>query len=113
MDLINQNIQNLQNSILESDIYLEYKKQEAILKNKPELWDRVKKMRADNFRLQNDLSLSNDLFVITQKLATEVAELRKSPEVNAFLDAELALCRLLQKVCYKLTQGIEFDVPEF
>lgn len=113
MDTINENVQSLLGAIHEHEIYQEYKKQEAILKKNPDLWDRVKTMRADNFRLQNDTSLKGDLIQTTQKLSAEVAELRKLPEVNAFLDAELALCRQLQGICAMLADGIEFEVPEF
>ena len=42
----------------------------------------------------------------------EARELRSDPLVNAFLDAELALCKLMQRICKSLTEGIELDVPE-
>ena len=40
------------------------------------------------------------------------AILEKNPEVNAYLDAELALCRMMQQICKTLTDGIEIKVPE-
>ena len=38
--------------------------------------------------------------------------LRKIPEVNAYLDAELALCKLLQKIGRTVTEGIDMMIPE-
>lgn len=112
MDSLNRNILALRSSILKCDIYKEYKKQEAILKNNPELLQRVRKFRADNFRLQNE-SGKEALLQNAQQLSRESAELRRNPEVNAYLDAELALCRLLQKVCKGIVDGIEMDIPGF
>ena len=83
MDAVNRNIHLLLNSIQKSDVYRTYKKQEAILEKNPELVSRVQHFRSDNFRLQ-----------------------------NAYLDAELALCRMMQQICKTLTDGIEIKVPE-
>ena len=46
------------------------------------------------------------------RLAKESAELRRNPEVNAYLDAELALCRMMQQICKTLTDGIDIKIPE-
>ena len=96
MDAVNRNIHLLLNSIQKSDVYRTYKKQEAILEKNPELVSRVQHFRSDNFRLQNE----------------ERGNLLQNPEVNAYLDAELALCRMMQQICKTLTDGIEIKVPE-
>ena len=44
-------------------------------------------------------------------MGKESAELRRHPEVNAYLDAELALCKMMQRICIKLGEGIDIDVP--
>ena len=102
MDAVNRNIHLLLNSIQKSDVYRTYKKQEAILEKNPELVSRVQHFRSDNFRLQNE-ERGNLL---------QDAELRRNPEVNVYLDAELALCRMMQQICKTLTDGIEIKVPE-
>lgn len=112
MDTINERIEELLGEIRDSDIYREYKKQEAILEQNPELKERVQIFRGNNYRTQNEAG-SESLLQVAEKLGAESAELRKIPEVNAFLDAELALCKLMQKVCRKLTEGIEMHIPEF
>lgn len=111
MDKINQDIEELLSSIRRSEAYVEYKKQEAILYDFPELAERVNQFRADNFRLQEEAN-SGDLFQVVEKIADESAQLRSIPEVNAYLDAELALCKLMQKVCRTLTEGVEICVPD-
>lgn len=112
MDTINEKIEELLGEIRDSDIYYEYKKQEAILEQNPELKEIVQIFRSNNYCTQNE-ARSESLLQVVEKLGAESAELRKIPEVNAFLDAELALCKLMQKVCRKLTEGIEMHIPEF
>lgn len=107
---IEKNIQTLLVSIKKSSIYKEYKEQEKILNRSPELAERVSQFRADNFRLQNDGDREN-LFRTVEDLARESAELRRHPQVNAYLDAELALCRLMQHICRTLTAGIDMTTP--
>ena len=111
MDSVNKNILALRNSIQKCQIYKEYRKQRAIINSNPELAERVKRFRADNFRLQNEAGDDN-LFHIVEKLSRESAELRRVPEVNAYLDAELALCKMMQKICSDLISGIDVHVPE-
>lgn len=110
MDAINRNIRVLLSVIKRSEVYKEYKKQEIILDKDPELKARVDQFRARNFQMQND-SNRDDLFEVAEQLARESAELRKIPEVNAYLDAELALCKMMQKICRSLTEGIDMHVP--
>ena len=75
-------------AVQNSEEYQEFEKYRDLLKENPELMDRVNAFRGNNFRLQNEAL------------------------VNAFLDAELALCKLMQKICRTLTEGIDLDIPE-
>lgn len=111
MEEITKNIEELLTAIKRSEIYVEYKKQEAVLDQNPELKERVNQFRANNFQMQSEAGRDN-LFHVVEKLSHESAELRKVPEVNAYLDAELALCKLMQIVCRDLTDGIDMHVPE-
>ena len=89
----------------------EYQKYGDLLKENPELMDRVNAFRGNNFRLQNEAN-RDELFRGTEQLNRESRELRRDPLVNAFLDAELTLCKLMQKICRTLTEGIDLDIPE-
>ena len=59
MDGINRNIHMLIQSVRKSSVYKEYRFQEEILNQNPELAERVRQFRADNFRLQNEEDRSN------------------------------------------------------
>lgn len=111
MDTINFNIRALTSAIKRSNVYSEYKKQERILMENPELMERVDKFRAHNFQLQEEGDREM-LFENIEKINRESAELRHIPEVNAYLDAELAMCKLLQSVARGIAEGIDMHVPE-
>ena len=111
MDSIGRNIQILLAVIKRSDEYQEYKKQEAILKKDPELLARVDQFRADNFRLQNEAN-HETLIQVTDQIYQESKELRKIPTVNAYLDAELALCRMMQRISRAVVEGIDMHIPD-
>ncbi len=54
MDGINRSIHMLIQSVKKSSVYKEYRLQEEILNQNPELAERVRQFRSDNFRLQNE-----------------------------------------------------------
>lgn len=110
METVNRNIHALRNSIQKCQIYKDFKKQEQILNKNPELAERVQHFRAENFRLQNEGDPA-EILIRAEKLSRESEELRSFPEVNAYLDAELALCRMMQKICRTLTEGVEMNIP--
>lgn len=112
MDEIKRNINALLDSVKNSEVYRELKKQEEILDKDPELKERVCQFRAKNFMLQNEAN-REELFRVVEQLSLESKELRRNPQVNAYLDAELATCKMMQKICRTLTEGIEMNVPEF
>lgn len=111
MSAIDKNIRRLLDAVKRSDVYKEYRIQEENLNRNPELKNRVDLFRGNNYQLQNE-SGQDDLFHTVNQIALESVELRSNPEVNAYLDAELALCRMMQKICTRLTEGIDMDTPD-
>ncbi|MDD7220116.1 MAG: YlbF family regulator [Clostridia bacterium] len=107
---IDENINSLLDAIRESSIYKEYRKHEESLGRNPELKKRVDRFRGENYRIQNECE-KDELFDIVEKMEKESQTLRGCPEVNEYLDAELALCRMLQKICEKLMNGIDISIP--
>ena len=111
MDEISMEIEKLLDAVHRSDEYQEYQKQAAQLEADPELKARVMRFRGDNFRLQNH-SDKDELFHIAEQLNQESASQRQNLKVNAYLDAELALCRLMQRICRTLVDGIDIQIPD-
>lgn len=111
MDSIEKNVKILLASIMKSEAYQEYKKQEEKLKQDPGLLEKVDRFRISNFRVQNQ-SDPEHMFEEMNRLEQESKELRKIPQVNAYLDAELAVCRLMQKIFMDLSNGIQMHIPD-
>ena len=88
----------------------EFIRQQSRLKAEPELLERVNHYRMDNFHMQQDMD--RDHFTLVDQVSQELSELRKIPEVNAYLDSELALCREVQKICRTLIDGIDMVIPD-
>ena len=107
---LEESISRLLASIKESAEYIEFEKQKEILSQDPDLKKRVDAFRAKNYRIQSQCS-SDQLFEVVEQMGKESAALRRLPLVNAYLDAELALCRMIQRIYMELTDGIDFDIP--
>ena len=111
MEDIYQAVETLLEIIRRSEIYQEYLHQESLLAQNPQLRERVRAFRASNFRLQNEAT-DSELFAVVDNIYQESRELRKNPQVNAYLDAELAYCKLMQRITRRLCDGLEFDCPD-
>ena len=111
METVRRDIQTLLSHIEEHEVFLEYKKHQEILDRDPQLKERVDRFRASNFNLQNEAG-KDHLLDVAERLNRESASLRRIPQVNAYLDAELALCRLLQSIVEEIIDGVEMHVPQ-
>ncbi len=110
MNIVELNTQQLIGSIKQSMEYMEYKRCEAKLEQNPELMKRVEEFCAHNFRLQNDAEEAQ-IFKVMDQLSHESEELHKIPEVHAYLQSELALCRLLQRISLEIVGGVDIRIP--
>ena len=85
---------------------------EAEAKNKlhanPELEQIVFAFRQKNYQIQNSKNV--DLFWEVDHLERENIDIRKNPVAEEFMTAELAFCRLLQKINFRLVGGLNFEV---
>lgn len=104
-------VEALLKAVQNSEEHQEFIKYKELLMEDPSLMERVNAFRGENFRLQNETN-REELFRVTEQLNKESRELRKIPEVNAFLDAELGVCKMMQRICRTLTEGVELDIPE-
>lgn len=77
----------------------------------PGLKEQVDEIRRLNYWVQN-ASEETKLYEEMDDLDEKMDALSGIPEVNRFLDAELALCRQLQDIGTAIHQGIHLDVPD-
>ena len=100
-------LNNLVESFKDSPEYREYQRMRELLHQEPEKEQAVNEFRRRNFELHK--YRNTDLYAEMDRLEQEFAPLREQPLVNEYLSAELALCRMVQRVNYRLMEEIEFD----
>lgn len=95
-------------AIKQSDIYCEYEAALKELQKSPEL-----KARADAFREENYLAYyaikEPVSFADFDSLEEKRAELAMCPQIDRYLKAELALCRIIQEIQNHVVSAMNFD----
>ena len=109
---MNQNIDGILESLVEavkeSEEYKEFLRIQELIHNEPEKERAVNEFRRRNFEIHKRRDV--DLYTEMDRLEQEFAPLRLEPLVNDYLTAELALCRIVQRINDRLMQEIEFDL---
>ncbi len=95
-------------TIMTSDTYKEYLYQREKIKKQPGLYDKVNEFRQRNFDLQNEAD-SDDILERMEAFEQEYEKFREDPFVDSFLQAELAFCRMMQKINVLLAEEIDFE----
>lgn len=106
---VDREVQNLIQAIWASEEYRRYQDIRARVHQMPELEQRIHAFRKKNYNTQN-FADEHSLFDQVDELEREGAEFRKDPLVNEYLDAELAICRLFQRINWELVRNIDFDL---
>ena len=84
---------------------------EEKLKEEPELRKKIDRFRTEVYLLNNSEDCSEDLFEKIDQFVRDHREFRKNPLVNEFLEAELDVCKLLQRVSNRIQSGVKIKIP--
>ena len=87
--------------------YIRFHQAEAQIAEFSGLQQRVDEFRANWYALQS--SGAEDLFEQIDQVEEQNADLRDNAYVQEFLAAELALCRMFQRVNWTIMQNLDFD----
>lgn len=110
MNKIQECVEKLLEVIRADSAYQRYLACEEMLKSNPELKKQIDEFRVAVFHMNND-DTQGDLYDITYEVENRYEKLRKVPEVNAYLEAELDVCRMLQQVQEQFRNGIDLNIP--
>lgn len=93
--------------IKSESVYRQYTTSLEKLNANPEIKRQVDELRRLNYQAQvkNDDTDSYDTI-------DDIDDISCIPEVNQFLEAEAALCRLLQDISVRVHEAIHLDVPD-
>lgn len=109
VDVITEKLYALTEAMKEDSDYIRYLQLEEELDRDQELKKKVDEFRLRNYYLQKS---DVDLYEAVDDMDREFRELRKIPIVNAYLDAELSVCRMIQRVMGAISEEIRITAPE-
>ncbi|TGY91492.1 YlbF family regulator [Petralouisia muris] len=108
MNYIDEKTESLIYAVKESAEYKEYQRMRELIHSEPEKERAIHEFRRRNFELHRRRDV--DLYSEMDRLEKEFAPLRAEPYVNEYLSAELAVCRMVQRINFRLMEEIEFDL---
>lgn len=110
MDKVTECLNALIEEMRESRAYQNYLWMEEELEKDQDLKSRVDDYRIRNYRLQQSENV--DLYDAVDSLERDSYALRKSEKANAYLEVELEVCKMVQKVQDRISEEIRIGVPE-
>lgn len=108
IDRVNAALKGLIEAIIDSPEYAEFDRQKNIMKENPELKEKLDEYRQENFRLQRTAE-SDELFDKLDEFAVRYEEFRKNPLVDSFLNAEADFCRMIQEINQEIVEAVNFE----
>ena len=107
-DAVRAKAEELKYTILNSEEYKNFDMYRKRLIENPELKEQVNHFRAMNVRMQMEKANAGNVDV--QRFATENVELLNNSLVRDFLNAELILCKMMQKINSILVSEIDLEL---
>lgn len=104
---LQQELDQLVTEMKKSEEYLRFQKIQAKVADIPGLQQQIDDFREIWYRLQQSNDV--DLFEKIDHVEMEYAAFRENPFVQEYLAAELAVCRMVQKVNWTILANLDFD----
>lgn len=92
----------------ETKVYQEYLDAKEALKQDKERWETLQQYRKKRYEIQQ-LAGGDELYERMESFVLEEQQYRLNPQVAAFLDAELALCRMMQEIFFSMVDSLDFE----
>lgn len=108
MDQISAKTADLIVAIRQSDEYKRYQEAREKLHEDPDLERAVHEFRKRNYQIQNSGNV--DLFNEVDHLDWENSQMIKNPVAEEYMAAEMAYCRVVQEINWRLIKGMDFEV---
>lgn len=111
MERIQMCVDTLIEAIREGETYQRYLSCEEKLQETPDLREKIDEFRVAVYHLNNDDG-DEDLYDKIDQFESKYQEFRRSPIVNEYLEAELDVCKLMQRINNRIQSGVEIQVPQ-
>ena len=96
-------------AIKESEEFVKYQKIKDELKDEPEKLISIHEYREKSFNIQNNTE-GIDLFEEIDKIHKEYAVFRADPQIEAYLQAEISFCRMMQHISRNIVEHLDFEL---
>ena len=107
-DSLASKVKELRQMILDTEEYRNFDLYKRILKDVPELYDRVNEFRHKNFELQVSGEIQDK--EKAEQIIEQYKDVFNNSLVTPFLNAELVLCKMLQDVNEMLVDEIDLGL---
>lgn len=108
MDRVKKALEELIAAIIDSEVYREYDRQNAVMREHPDLKRQIDEFRRENYMLQHS-STSDELFDKVDEFTSRYEEFRSNALVEPFLSAELDFCRMIQDINQQILEAVDFE----
>ena len=98
-------------SILESRAYRRFIRAQENLDKRPDLKEQINQYRTDIFKLYEE-GADEDLIDTSDILEKKFQSMQKIPEVNAYMDAETEIIRMVREIYQRLITETGVEEPE-
>lgn len=88
--------------------YRRYCEMKEKVKQDEELWRQICEYRKKRYEFQN-LTSPEELFDRVDAFERDYRDWKKNEDVSAFLDAELAFCRMFQESNLRIMEAMQFE----
>lgn len=92
----------------ETEAYCKYCEIKEIVKKDEALWKQLQEYRRRRYEFQM-MTNPEELFDRADAFEREYVEWKKDSRVTAFLDAELAFCRMIQEANMRVVEAMQFE----
>ncbi len=111
MERIKLTTEALVEAIQESEVYQNFEHIKKVVDKDPVLKAQITDFRRRNYVLQNQIE-GIDLYKEIEQFEEEYHEVKKNPIIRDFLQYELEICRMMQRINLRLIQAVDLDIQD-
>ncbi len=109
MEEVKAQVAQLVEAIKNSEPYKRYSEVSMEVRKSPKLWQELTEYRRNIFEMQMELE-GDALFDTYDHYEKDNEQFRRDPLVNNYLNAELDLCRMIQKIDAIILDAIDIEL---
>ena len=100
-------IREFTEKLKQTEEYKRYEKNRDKVREYPGLQEEINAYRRKNYKLQKS---DEELFDRIDAFEKEYEQFRSNPVVEEYLQAELAVCRMIQEIYTQIAEAIDLDI---